>query len=503
MLPQVVRRADAWLILCLIVQAALMTNRLGLLPMWGDELFTVQAAQKPVGAMVEMVRADVHPPLYFLLAHYWIRITSGDVLIQLRLLSVLFAMLATVALDRLWLKWTSQRTRLWGLALWTCSACVLLYSRMARSYSLQVLGFVIVCWAAWRWRQEFSSWKRLGICAASLTALLYTHYVPGFAAWAGVNAAVLICARQRPGRWLAGNAIVLSAYLPWLMFTSMLSDWRTKPGLLLVAGSALMETGIKLAYGAFSFLYGEATPLWMLPVTAVLAIPIAWLLWMGAWKGAGNARAWIFPIAVTTALGFVAVAGWVSYAFVPARMLFVLPLAVVALAKGIESTPRAGSVIAGALLAANLVGIASYYRARDLLNIGYLAPLDRIARDIAGSSSPADTLVLVDGPNLSGAVLQYYLPGFSERQIFTAEDAQAAWREVNAPENRHVWFLRNPRDVTPGHVLEQLETDLRKSWPGELHPYMSFSPAQKALMRAARIQVSSDWMYGAWEFRKP
>ena len=30
--------------------------------------------------MLEMVRGDVHPPLYFLLAHYWIRITPGDVL---------------------------------------------------------------------------------------------------------------------------------------------------------------------------------------------------------------------------------------------------------------------------------------------------------------------------------------------------------------------------------------------------------------------------------------
>ena len=107
------------------------------------------------------------------------------------------------------------------------------------------------------------------------------------------------------------------------------------------------------------------------------------------------------------------------------------------------------------------MGIASYFEARDLLNIGYLAPMDRIARDIAGDSSPADTMVLVDGPNLSGVVLAYYLPGFSTRLIYTAEDAQAARREIANPAIRHVWFLRNPHDVTPGHVLEQLETALR------------------------------------------
>ena len=482
-----------------------MTHRLDLLPMWGDELFTMQAAQQPVGKMIDMVRGDVHPPLYFLLAHYWIRIMSGKVLVQLRLLSALFALLATIALDRLWLKHAPTPARLWCLALWTFSACLLLYSRMARSYSLQVLGFVVVCWAAWRWRQEFSSWKRLLICTASLTALLYTHYVPGFLAWAGVNMLLVFSrAYQRPARWLTGNAIVLVAYLPWLMLTSPLADWRAKPGLLLITGNTLAESGVKLAYWVFSFFYGEAIPVWMLPVTALLAIPVVWLLWMGVRMGAAQGiPAWLLPIAVTTLLGFVVVAGWVSYAFVPARLLFLLPLALLAIARGAQSSPRAGTTIAGALLAANLVGIGSYFQARDLLNIGYLAPMDRIARDIAGTSTPANTIVLVDGPNMSGVVLDSYLPGFSIRYIFSAQDAEAAWREANAPVNRHVWFLRNPRDVTTDRVLERLETELRNSWPGQLHPYMSFSPTHKALMRAAGVQVTSDWMYSAWEFRKP
>jgi hypothetical protein len=158
-------------------------------------------------------------------------------------------------------------------------------------------------------------------------------------------------------------------------------------------------------------------------------------------------------------------------------------------------------VIAGALLVANVAGIGSYFQARDLLNIGYLAPLDRIARDIAARSSPADTIVLVDGPNLSGVVLEYYLPGFSTLQIFTEEDAEAARREIANPAIRHVWFMRNPRDVTPDHLLERVETDLRKSWPGQLHPYVAFSSTHKALMRMMNVQASSDWMYAAWEFR--
>src|SRR5581483_4020080 len=423
------RGSYLWLLLCLIAQAALLTHRLELLPMWGDELFTLYAANTTVPRMIDMVSGDVHPPLYFLLAHCWIRLMPGDPLARLRLLSVAFTLLATVALDRLWLKHAPPRVRGWCLALWTVSACLLLYSRMARSYSLQVLGFVVVGWAAWRWKQEFPSWARLLICTAAVSALLYTHYVPGVAAWAGVNLLLLRQARRYPRLWRIGNGLVLASYLPWLTLTSMFSAWRSRPRLLLIAGNPIAETGIKLGYGIFSFLYGEAIPVWMLPVAALLAIPAAWLFWRGS-RSAGALR---FPIGATAALGFAVVAGWVSYAFVPARLLFLLPLALLAIAAGVQSAPRAGIPIAAALVAANLIGIVSYFHSRDLLNVGYIAPLDRMARDIAASSSPADTTVLVDGPNLSGNVIEYYLPGFTVRQIFTAEQAESAWREASAP----------------------------------------------------------------------
>jgi len=330
--------------------------------------------------------------------------------------------------------------------------------------------------------------------------------VPGIAAWAGAN--VLLYRPGRARRLLTGNAVVLAAYLPRLVtLWSVLAAWHAKPTLLLLTGNIFFESGVKLVYWVFSFFYGEAIPVWMLPVTALLAVPVVWLLWMGI-SGERPARSWILPAAVTALIGFAGVAGWVSYAFGPARLLFTLPLATLAIAAGACSRPRAGNVIAGALLAANLVGIGSYFEARDLLNIGYLAPLDRIARDIAAKSSPADTMVLVDGPNLSGAVLEYYLPGFTTRQIFTAEDADAVRRELANPAIRHVWFMRNPRDVTPDKVLERLETELFRGspeyrWRAQLHPYMSFSPTHRALMRATNMQVSSDLMYSAWEFRKP
>jgi len=217
--------------------------------------------------------------------------------------------------------------------------------------------------------------------------------------------------------------------------------------------------------------------------------------------GANVARRWVAPAIVTALIGFAGVAGWVSYAFGPARLLFLLPVFLLAIAAGVNYAPRVGIVIAGALLAANFVGIASYFQARDLLNIGYLAPMESIARDIASNSPRAGTLVLVDGANLSGSVLEYYLPGFTTRQISTAQDADAARLEIVNPAIQRVWLLRNPHDVTPGHIMEQLENDLLRMREGSLHRYTPFSLTQKALMRVANVQVSTDFSYAAWEFR--
>ena len=158
----------------------LLTNSLGLLPMWNDELFTVRAARQPVAAMLEMVRGDVHPPLYFLLAHYWIQIApSGETLVQLRLLSVVFALLATIALDRLWLKnvpaapapVVSAAVDLVGVP-----AVVLPHGAI-----LQLAGFGIrrgvlggvAMEPGVRFLEADADMGR------SLAALLYTHYVPG------------------------------------------------------------------------------------------------------------------------------------------------------------------------------------------------------------------------------------------------------------------------------------------------------------------------------------
>src|SRR5581483_8705878 len=170
------------LIWALPLQAILEFRRLGLLAPWRDEWFTLQVAPQALGQIRTTAAQVCHPPLYFFLAHYWIRIpwAAGE-LVRLRAMSVLWALGATALLYRLWLKREPRAVQLWVIALWVISPCLLLYARMARSYSIQVAAALPVIAAASEWMREPRRMRRLLAYAVASALLLYIHYLPGLA----------------------------------------------------------------------------------------------------------------------------------------------------------------------------------------------------------------------------------------------------------------------------------------------------------------------------------
>ncbi len=63
---------------------------LGSKGMWLDETFSVWLASQNVADMLQwIVRIDQHPPLYYLLLHYWIGTSGEAAAFDVRFLSVL------------------------------------------------------------------------------------------------------------------------------------------------------------------------------------------------------------------------------------------------------------------------------------------------------------------------------------------------------------------------------------------------------------------------------
>lgn len=497
------------LLALLTLQCSIYAIHLSLLPMWGDEAFTVETAAQTPARIVQIATADIHPPLYFLLAHWWNKIPiSSDPLVRLRALSVIFAILTTVLLDRLWLRKAPTTLRNWFLLFWILSPCLLLYGRMARSYSMQIFFTVGVVWYLLRWVESSEDWKDLVGLVAALVALLYTHYLPGIVLWAGANLFLLLQLRGyrlRVRTWLLPNLLVAVLSLPWgIMLIPALVQWQRSQAYRLT-GNVWAEQLVKLGYSFYSFVFGESVPIWLLPLTLLLALPCFWLLVSGAWIR----RDWFWPAIFATAFAFLGATRWVSYAFMGARLLFLLPLFLLALSAGVTAKGGPWRVLAVILVGANLVGVWTYYGAEDLLNAGYLVPSQAIANQIASHSNSRDTVVWVDELNFDGSALEYYLPrSFRIRWLTSTESVEEARSELSAGGIHHVWFLRSSHDNSPGHMFEQLESQMIATWSEDArYPYVPLSPVQLAIRRAvARLHhYDGDqpprYVCEVWEFK--
>ncbi len=163
------------------------------------------------------------------------------------------------------------------------------------------------------------------------------------------------------------------------------------------------------------------------------------------------------------------------------------------------------------LFTVNLVGLWTYYEARDFLNAGYLVPNQRIATNIVQHSRSEDTVVWIDSLNFDGTTLHYYLPkNFQVRWLDSPESVAAARAELDAGNIRHIWFVRSSHDISPGHIFEKLETQMTEKWNQKLlHSYVPFSPLQLEILRTLEVLRHQDrshsrqYMYQMWEFQDP
>ena len=93
-LPAVIRSALLRVILFLLVLAvfALRVFHLATQSLWYDEAFSVYLAQMPLGEITARTAADIQPPLYYYLLHFWM-LFAGSSEFAVRFLSLAFGML--------------------------------------------------------------------------------------------------------------------------------------------------------------------------------------------------------------------------------------------------------------------------------------------------------------------------------------------------------------------------------------------------------------------------
>ena len=378
------RQPLAW---ALPLQAILLFANLDLLDRWTDEEFTLSAVVLPVGEIVATVAGNVHPPLYYLLLHWWTELPwKIELLESSRAMSSAWALLATLLVYICWLKdRESPSFQRRFLALWVLSPCLLLHARMARSYSMQMALASLVVWAALRWVDRPADRRRFAIYVLANAALLYTHYLPGAGLAAGMFLILLVRGRYRLAVVQSASLAVL--YLPWLpILFGTLGRWASNDASY-EAGSLVVDQLVRLGYLFVAFAFGETFPTIGIALAAVLAPVMIHALWKSA---APPRPAWLPIVLIACGAAWVGVSKFEQFVFMPSGLFFALPFFLLLIARQLKG----GAFVA--LLALYACADYAYFDRSGYLVKPYAAPNREMADVIRAGSAGREAIVATE-----------------------------------------------------------------------------------------------------------
>jgi mannosyltransferase len=408
---------------------------------WIDEGLSVGISDRPLGDILDALRLDGSPPLYYLLLHVWMQV-AGTTEEAVRALSLACALLAVPV------AWWAARAMFGTRAGWMAAVLaatnpfLTLYAQEARMYALAALLALVASVAfgrAYAMDGDERSRRPWAITfAICLAALLYTHNWAVFfgAACGAAWLALVIGAPVRRDLLIAGaigfgGALLL--YAPWIPTTLYQAahtgaPWAESPTVLSLLGTPGRMLG---KFAQVALLLAAGAGLWRL-----FARPLS---------PAGRAAACMLAIAVLTL-----VLAWTSSQLSPAWANRYLAVSVAPLLLA----AAAGLAYAGRLGLVGLVVAAA-------LAAGNMPPDDKSnVRDVAEAIAPSlqrgDLVVSTQPEQIS--VLDYYLPDGLRYATLTGEVADSGvtdWRD--GPERLRA--SSPERDLGP--LLDSLEPGQR------------------------------------------
>lgn len=272
-------RAPFWLLIGSALLLGVVLRFLTNSPLWLDEALSVSIARLPLGEMVEALRHDGHPPLFYLLLHGWMAVFGeGDWTVRAfsGLWSLALFPLVWVAARRI----GGSRVAVYAVALLSLSPFAIRYGTETRMYAmvavLSLAGWLLVD-DALRGRPTLA---RLAAIAAVVSALLWTHY---WAIWflltAGIGLLVhLWRARRSDEAQMARSAYLVIAavvvggltFLPWVPAMLYQGSHTGTPWSRPMRPTQILETML-LDFGGSK--HAEATVLgWLTVALAMLGL---------------------------------------------------------------------------------------------------------------------------------------------------------------------------------------------------------------------------------------
>ncbi len=277
----------------ILLAAFLRFVNLGHTSLWLDEIYDlIVLPGATLGRLAFPV--DQHPPLYYLLLHYWLVLGHGE--LWMRLPSALAGVLSVPLMWQAGAALGSRRAGLLAAALLALSPLQVWYAREARMYGPANLAWAAALYsfvALMRWGR----WRHgLGLAGSTLAGLLLTYST--FGIWlleaAGVALLWPLLSRLSFRRWLLSQIFVGVGFAAWWPGLSrqlqnpLVFHWALLPEPFGVAWGVsltlaqLMQLGATLTLVTLAVLFCASLALRTRPALAAwwqrLARPAAWTI---------------------------------------------------------------------------------------------------------------------------------------------------------------------------------------------------------------------------------
>jgi 4-amino-4-deoxy-L-arabinose transferase-like glycosyltransferase len=186
--------------------------------LWLDEATSLLLARMDLRSLIAWTANDIHPPLYYLLLHFWVPLGQSELV--LRGFSALAGVLTVGVLYGLGKTLVDRELGLWAAFVLALSPLHVWYSQEARMYALLTLLYTTSLWLALRLWQRPSG-RRWAAYVLVTAATLYTHYYAVFAILIeNLFLFYLYFRRGRPSgllrAWLLAQATVALLFVPWM-----------------------------------------------------------------------------------------------------------------------------------------------------------------------------------------------------------------------------------------------------------------------------------------------
>jgi mannosyltransferase len=337
-------------------------------PLWLDEALSLNISRLPVSDLLDALRHDGHPPLYYLLLHVWMEVV-GESDVAVRALS------GVISVATLPLAWIAGRRLAgtngarWAVVALALSPFAVRYGTETRMYALVMLlvlaGYLLLTDAL-----ERPTWWRLGGLALISGLLLLSHYW-AFYLVAAVGGLLVLRAWRRPaGRASTVRVTIAVAagvllFLPWLGgFLYQSSHTGTPWGSPFRPTAIVQTTLIDMGGGSVTeaSLYGGVVL--VLALLGLFAVRAAGPLVELDVRTAPKVRWELAVVAAVIAVG--TLVGYATDATFQGRYAAtVVPLVLLAVAVGLARLAGTAALVAGGVFVAlSLFGIVwvNYYQ---------------------------------------------------------------------------------------------------------------------------------------------